>query len=478
MNRACLAVVLAVLAVVSEARSGSIIDPESGAAIEAYVAPAGRWPESAPVAEAPMAVRLAGFVERLEPVELRRLRLATDDHQPIPSDAALEPACFLLAVDRDGVTKRLAVGHDRISRKLVAWEWGVESARLAILPEKPWEERVAAWRRVARVVQAVPRTAGLDGKLDPPYVEGWPFLDDETFRKRVFGGRRTGLSGSMRTLANERLHVRVPTTLDPYRPAGLLVWISASPTGDLPYQLGAACDELGLICIGAANAGNDRLTVERMQLALDGVATALARYHIDETRIYVAGISGGGRVASVMAACFPDIFKGSAPVIGLNIYRRVNLEDGTHIKPQFSKPTGTMFRLFREHRMAVVTGSDDFNGPHIRPAVELLDRDGVDVRLFDYEGVDHRMPSSERMLEVLRWMDEPARSVLAKGDAEAARLLELYLKRHGDGPPGRDERRRDALSRVMEVGPWSDAAWRAYNLLAEGPDEPESPDMP
>jgi hypothetical protein len=465
MGRTWLVMILVVVVLVSHARGGSIVDPESGAADEVYVAPSGAWPESVPIAEAPMAVRLAGFVARIEPVELRRLRLATDERQPIPADAQLEPACFLLAVGRDGATKRLAVGHDRISRKLVAWEWGVESGHLAVLPDRPWEERVAAWRRVAEVVQPVPRSAGLDGRLDPPYVEGWPFLDEETFGRRVFGGRRTGLTGSMRTLSNEQLHIRIPNTLDPYRPAGLLVWVNAGPRGDLPYQLDAACDALGLICIGAANAGNDRLTVERMQLALDGVATAMARHHVDENRIYVAGISGGGRVASVLAACFPDIFKGSAPVIGLNIYRRVKLEDGTYIKPQFSRPAGDMFRLFRGHRMAVVTGSEDFNGPHIRPAVELLQRDGVDVRLFDYDGMDHRMPSSERMLEVLRWMDEPARTAIAESDAEAARLLEFYLKRYGEGPPGDDERRREALNRVMEAGPWSDAAWRAYRLL-------------
>ena len=42
----------------------------------------------------------------------------------------------------------------------------------------------------------------------------------------------------------------------------------------------------------------------------------LARYPIDEERIYIEGLSAGGWMAAVMLACYPDLFAGGATIAG------------------------------------------------------------------------------------------------------------------------------------------------------------------
>ena len=51
------------------------------------------------------------------------------------------------------------------------------------------------------------------------------------------------------------------------------------------------------------------------------------RYAIDESRIYVAGFSGGGKVASMLAVIYPEVFDGAIPMGGTGFYRHVPIPD-------------------------------------------------------------------------------------------------------------------------------------------------------
>ena len=75
-----------------------------------------------------------------------------------------------------------------------------------------------------------------------------------------------------------------------------------------------ALDELGLIAVGVERAGNRRVFSERAQLMLDVIETARRRFHVDPRRIYMTGMSGGGRVTSAFSVCFPDVIRGSVPI--------------------------------------------------------------------------------------------------------------------------------------------------------------------
>lgn len=314
-------------------------------------------------------------------------------------------------------------------------------------------------------------------EVQQPYVAGPFTLDHQTISERLARGLPTNLQASTRTLSNESLLARLPRGYDPRARAGLLVWVDASPDGRPPDAFAPALDELGIICIGAANSGNNRLAVDRDQLALDAVATASARWHIDPRRIYVTGISGGGRISSILAGCFPDVFTGSIPIVGLGVYTKGQLpapEIGKFVRAAYEHPDPKLFAVFRKRRLAAITGPQDMNFGEISEAVRILKNDGVPARCFSYDDMGHELPTPERFLEALRWVDEPYQEARRKETDLAQRLLDVYLAQFGDKSPSTPAQ-RSALVKITDAGPWTPAAWRAAQLLGATPSLPGVP---
>ncbi|MBL8762677.1 MAG: hypothetical protein JNM07_00220 [Phycisphaerae bacterium] len=311
-------------------------------------------------------------------------------------------------------------------------------------------------------------------ELSAPLRES-PFVLDATTIASRFYSRGSGdgaIKPAKRALSEERFWLRTPKGASPRDPSGLLVWVDAGPLGRPPRVFEPALDELGLVAIGAARSGNDRDPGDRAQLALDAVATARAIRHIDPRRVYIAGVSGGGRMASILAGCFPDVFTGCAPIVGMDAF--VNVPDGGRgmWPAAYSKPQGPLLDQLRANRFAAITGRDDFNHANVTLTAASMQREGLSIRVFDYTDLGHEVPSAERIAEVLRWVDEPWRASRAREVAAADRALKEYLDDR-PSPNPRDDTDRRALRHVTEVGPWTPAAWRAVELLDTSP--PPSP---
>jgi len=301
-------------------------------------------------------------------------------------------------------------------------------------------------------------------ELNKPYVPGRFTMDQKTLGDRFLRGAKTSVPGQDRVLEEEKLLCRLPRGYDPRVPAGLLVWIDPGSSGRTPAPFCAALDELNIICVGAADAGNNRLVSNREQLAFDGVETVARRYHVDPRRVYVTGVSGGGRVSSMLLACFPDVFMGAVPIVGLATYERVPNGVGQFWPAAYLRPSSDLFNRFKFHRMAPITGSRDFNQIEIQHATDIMKRDGVNIRLFDYEHMGHELPTTERFTEALKWMDEPYRELRAHEEEAARKALDAYISRFGAKAP-EDEPSRRLLLRATEVGPWTPPAWTAAELL-------------
>lgn len=283
-------------------------------------------------------------------------------------------------------------------------------------------------------------------------------LDPQTAR-RIF---RATFLGTTREVADKTFHFRVPTSHDPPRPAGVVIWISPTDDGRPPPVFETALDALGLIAIGIDHAGNTRLTIDRLQLALDALETAERRVRIDPDRVYLAGFSGGGKIASMLAIAMPETFAGTVSIGGLSCYHGVPTGDGrTQWPPAIGRPTLPVFRELRKRRIAAIAGDLDFNRTEVERRVGLLEADGLTVRLFGPEGLAHVLPDASAFEKALRWIDEPRRTTIEAGDAEAAKLLAAI-------PPdahATDPETRAALIGVIRAGPWSDAAWQAAERL-------------
>ncbi|MCH9695755.1 MAG: hypothetical protein K0U72_14665 [Gammaproteobacteria bacterium] len=184
----------------------------------------------------------------------------------------------------------------------------------------------------------------------------------------------------------------VPETYDPQKPAGLMVFVSPTPRGGMPIGWKPVFDESNLILISADSSGNRTRTKKRMFFAVLAPYAASQRYNIDPTRIYVSGFSGGGKVASITAIQFANLFTGAIYVCGVESIPKVSPEQ---------------LELAKSHRYVFMTGSDDFNRVPTRNMYARYERKGLtNISLVTVPRMAHSIPGEEHFREAMRFLDE------------------------------------------------------------------------
>jgi hypothetical protein len=425
-----------------------------------------------------MEARLGGVVATLDARALQALQRATlprPSYTPGDRRAALT---WTLALESGPGAPAALVRMERWTDGVVTvarlGEAGLEGDRLRLKPEAL--ATLQPWGAVAGDLDRLPAlpARGVTAKLDGPCAPGWITFDQATIESRMEGGKPTVVPAAVRDLDREALWARLPARYSPRTLPGLLVWIDAGPEGRPPAAYAQLFDELNLVCIAPDNAGNARVVSERFQLALDAVATAQARWPIDPRRVYVAGISGGGKVASMLAICLPDVFTGAVPVVGFAGYKGVQIGRGG--AASVGRPSPALIALLRTRRLAPITGARDFNRDEIAALAQAHSGDGLQIKVIDDPMMRHEMAPPDRFAEALRWVDEPAQAALDAAAKTADAELKGVRARFGDGPP-RNAQHRKALEGVLAAGPWTPAAWTAHDLLAAG-DRPVTPARP
>jgi pimeloyl-ACP methyl ester carboxylesterase len=165
-----------------------------------------------------------------------------------------------------------------------------------------------------------------------------------------------------------------------------------------------------LLWIGSVNSGNDREpVVQRIMLAIDAVGEMMRRYRIDESRVYVAGLSGGGRMASQAAMAFPDVFSGAMPIAGVDYYRQVPVPNTEYQYRAFARPGPELLRkLLTESRLVLVTGEKDFNKPQTEVVYRAMVADRFrHAHYLEQPGLGHANPDAEWFDKALALLDEP-----------------------------------------------------------------------
>jgi len=151
-------------------------------------------------------------------------------------------------------------------------------------------------------------------------------------------------------LASERFVVRVP----PRAPPGgfaLLVFVPPWQDARVPRGWDAVLDRFSMLFISAARSGNDEDPLRRREpLAILAARNALERYPVNADRVYIAGFSGGSRVALRLALAYPDLFRGVVLNAGSDPI-------GTREIPL--PPADLMLRFQRATRIIYLTGERD-----------------------------------------------------------------------------------------------------------------------
>lgn len=119
------------------------------------------------------------------------------------------------------------------------------------------------------------------------------------------------MAGQPVNLAEERFLVYVPSQ-HPAQGYGLLVFVPPWQDARLPQGWARVLDRFGVIFVSAARSGNDENALGRREpLALLAAENIIRQYPVDPERLYIAGFSGGSRVALRLVLGYPDLFRGA-----------------------------------------------------------------------------------------------------------------------------------------------------------------------
>ncbi len=255
------------------------------------------------------------------------------------------------------------------------------------------------------------------------------------------------------------------------RAAILFISAGNEPAGWKNFE--ATCRKQGIVFASPHGAGNNTPMPQRVRIILDVLDDLRQREKIDPDRTYIAGFSGGGRVACAIAFALPEVFGGVIPVCA----------GGELREEQWLR-----HRVADRLSVAFLTGANDFNRGEIeRLRSPLLSAMGVRTKATVTPGLGHGIPNDKVCEAAIKWLDEaaPARRKLAdkypasrlKGDAVPSReaasqlLLEEALAR-----AEQREARYSGLMQLMGIRTrWADlpAAQRALEVLTKYERDPD-----
>ena len=208
------------------------------------------------------------------------------------------------------------------------------------------------------------------------------------------------------------IHVpREYTATDGRSEFGLLVWIDPSEQGRVWHREVLARQKL--IVISPNDAGNDTSHWIRTGLALDAVHNMRARYPLAPDRIYVAGFSGGGRMASRLGVMYADVFDGAFCIDGTDWYKDLPADEspGQWFQGRYQKPRSAIWRKARtRNRYVLMTGEHDGNRPGTHAAYQhgFKKKRFKHVQYIEVPGKGHALPDEQYFAGGLRALEPPS----------------------------------------------------------------------
>ncbi|MCJ8330384.1 MAG: hypothetical protein HRT89_06845 [Lentisphaeria bacterium] len=229
--------------------------------------------------------------------------------------------------------------------------------------------------------------------------------------------------GRVYDIKEETYELYVPEAYTKKTPHGLFVFVNEDDSGEIPAHFKATMDKHRLIWVSPNKCGNKQfLSGRRIPLALDAAWNMKKLYTINEERIYISGKSGGGRVASMMAPGYPQIFTGAYYIGGANLWDRVYLAAGRKGKfwYGFGKTSDEIYDDFMENsRIVFCTGSGDPNRKQSKIFYKIYKKEGFQVKLQDIPKLRLKNPNAEWFEKGIKFLDAPlfksAKSSYKKG---------------------------------------------------------------
>jgi dienelactone hydrolase len=209
-------------------------------------------------------------------------------------------------------------------------------------------------------------------------------------------------------IAQEKFRILVPKPYTHEEKWGLFVYVNPGDGAGLPEGYEPIFEKHKLIAVAAYKTGNERNVVDRFRLALDAQWNIVRRFNIDPARVYVSGFSGGGRIASVLAVAYPDLFPGGIPFCGTNFYTNIPSGEANKVWPTMYTPAGDMLRIAKStSRYVLVTGEKDMNLKNTQAVYDLgFKKEGFKhAMVLEVPGMGHSPPPAEWFDKGLDFLD-------------------------------------------------------------------------
>jgi predicted esterase len=183
----------------------------------------------------------------------------------------------------------------------------------------------------------------------------------------------------------------VPKTYSPDRPPGLIIFISYTSNGLPPERWHRELEQKNLIWVAARESGNTQTNGTRKAYALLGKLLAERDFEIDPSRIYLSGMSGGGRLASLVMAEVPKLFDGAIYFSGVN----------------FLEEAPELYEALRGTRFVFVTGTRDYNLTDTRKVYRRYRDVGLDHSLLIVvPEMEHVLPPTRTFRSAITFLDK------------------------------------------------------------------------
>lgn len=186
-------------------------------------------------------------------------------------------------------------------------------------------------------------------------------------------------------------------------PHGVYINISAA---DRPINMAKGfnkvAEDLSLIYASPTGTSNKRSDVRRIALVLDTLATLRKTYKIDDSRIYVGGVSGGGAMSALIAVNYPE-FRGALCQV-----RNFVIPHPMCVPYVEASEVKKIAR--RKQAYAWITGDKDRNHDAILSSAIVFEGQGFVSKVFDIPGMKHAPASAKTLAEALRWAESASKA--------------------------------------------------------------------
>jgi pimeloyl-ACP methyl ester carboxylesterase len=174
-------------------------------------------------------------------------------------------------------------------------------------------------------------------------------------------------------------------------PSGVLVFVSPDASGQPQPGWTDILERQNLIWIAAEDFGNSEMTSRRVLAALMGATLAQQSYSPDPRRIHIAGMSGGGRIASTTITRFPQLFTGAMYIVGVDFW---------------TPSEEPLLKSIAANRYVFLTGDGDFNQREVKHVYRKYRNAGVNqTLLMNLAGFKHQYPSARQLNAAIEFLD-------------------------------------------------------------------------